>query len=113
MPNTSIAVRYNSEVQPGLLQSSLFDVDGSLSGWHNGNVTLSDDKRTILFIPALPFTPGENVSVTFAGGAIGINGADFGRFESTFDITPKPVAVVLPPGSPTQSGGNKVASLAS
>ncbi len=48
--------------------SSLFLVNGSLSGKHLGLVSISDDNETIVFLPDVPFTPGEKVSVLLRSG---------------------------------------------
>jgi hypothetical protein len=56
MPQTSIAIRYNSVVKAAILQPDMITVEGSLSGRHDGTTSLADDQRTIVFKPAAPFT---------------------------------------------------------
>jgi len=43
-------------------------VSGSLSGPHPGRLTLSDDRRTLVFQPDVPFLPLEEVRVKVGGG---------------------------------------------
>ena len=43
-----------------------FNVTGSVSGSHAGEIILSDDGRTVIFEPHTPFASGERVSVVIA-----------------------------------------------
>jgi len=44
--------------------SGIFSVTAASSGNHTGRVVLSDDSKTILFVPNVPFTKGEEVTVS-------------------------------------------------
>jgi hypothetical protein len=88
LPQTAIALRYNSDVMADALQPSQFQVVGSQSGPHAGTVTLSDDQRTIIFKPAAPFSAGESVQLSFAGGVLGTDGEPFGSVDYSFTVTP-------------------------
>jgi hypothetical protein len=84
---TTIAVRYKSKVRADQLQADLFTVKGDQSGPHSGTAVLADDQQTIIFKPAAPFLPGESVSVTFAGGALGLAGEHLGIAPFTFQTS--------------------------
>jgi hypothetical protein len=47
---------------------SLFSVRGSASGTHFGKTILSDDRKTVVWRPELPFTPSETVFVRILPG---------------------------------------------
>lgn len=59
----TIAVRYGPELNAQDLALVHFAVEGSESGVHAGQTILADDHKTVIFKPANPFTPGEQVSV--------------------------------------------------
>ena len=66
---TNIIVRPGGAVDAAsVVSTELFDVGGSRSGWHAGRAMLSDDGRTVLFAPSVPFSAGETVTVHFAHG---------------------------------------------
>src|SRR5204863_2089109 len=48
-------------------------VTGSASGLHAGTLTLSDDARTLVFVPAVPFALGERVRVELEPGPVTAN----------------------------------------
>ena len=60
---TMIAVRYSDPVDAATLTSRAFNVAGSASGKHTGQVALANDGRTVSFKPHLAFEPGERVNV--------------------------------------------------
>ncbi len=103
-PQTTIAIRYHAAVLPADVQPDLFSVVAGHTGHHAGTVTLSDDQRTIIFKPTVPFTPGGTVNVLFAGGALGKAGQVFESYTTTFTISPKPYQdVILSPSARTAS----------
>jgi hypothetical protein len=69
LPQSNLIVRAGGPVDPASLSPDLFAVSGSRSGPHDGTVALSDDGRTILFTPAVPFAWGEEVTWRLKGGA--------------------------------------------
>jgi hypothetical protein len=59
----TIAVRYGPALNERNIQGLKFIVSGSKSGLHSGQTVLADDRQTVIFKPAVPFTPGEQVKV--------------------------------------------------
>ena len=98
-PETTIAVRYNSDVVDNVVMPGLFMVSGSHSGAHRGTTVLSDDRRTIIFTPDTPFAPGEGVSVVFQGGLLGANSEQYESATFKFDISSKPTQAAMTPTS--------------
>ncbi len=68
-PGTSVAVRLGPALDIRRLDQVVFDVSGSRSGVHTGDVVLADDGRTLLFYPHAPFAYDESVSVALRQGA--------------------------------------------
>jgi hypothetical protein len=59
----TIVVRYGPVLSDQNLVDLKFSVRGSKSGLHAGQTILADDHKTVIFKPANPFTPGEQVMV--------------------------------------------------
>ena len=59
----TIVVRYGPVLNAQNLAGLKFSVQGSASGLHAGQTSLADDHQTVIFKPAQPFTPGEQVKV--------------------------------------------------
>ncbi len=71
VPGSRLVSRFNNIIlRPGprfgepSLRNVRLRVEGAASGPHAGSLELSDDRRTLLFQPDLPFSPGEEVTVT-------------------------------------------------
>lgn len=64
---TTIAVRYGPELSAENLADLHFSVQGEKSGSHSGQTLLADDRKTVIFKPTDPFTPGEQVTVDLNG----------------------------------------------
>src|SRR5438105_1602928 len=63
---TTIAIRPEEILDArSTTNRSLFIVRGSASGYHAGEIVLSDDRQTLIFKPDQPFASGETVSVSF------------------------------------------------
>jgi hypothetical protein len=62
-PGTTIVVRYGPELSDQNLAGIRLTVQGAQSGSHAGQTILADDRKTVIFRPAVPFTPGEQVQV--------------------------------------------------
>jgi hypothetical protein len=73
-PRTSIAVRPGAQLDPTSVFDTLFRVTGSRSGLHLGRAALAGDGATVVFIPDLPFWPGESVRATVAPGLVTVDG---------------------------------------
>jgi hypothetical protein len=84
---TTIAVRYKSNVLAGQIQADLFTINGDQSGPHSGTAILADDQQTIIFKPTAPFLPGESVSVSFAGGRLGSQDESLGTVQFMFQTS--------------------------
>jgi Arylsulfotransferase (ASST)/Bacterial Ig-like domain/Secretion system C-terminal sorting domain len=95
--NTNIILRANNDIDPASLSSDQFLIVGSISGQHQGIVKLSDDNKTVLFLPATPFSPNENVSVTVNPGIKSVNGTEFSKVEFQFKTTPLSQRINLNP----------------
>ncbi len=68
-PDTTIAIRQGSMLDASSIPSrGLFEVIGGKSGRHAGHTLLADDRQTVIFEPAAPFTAGETVYVTVHDG---------------------------------------------
>jgi hypothetical protein len=86
---TTIAVRHGEYLLAESLDSDLFEVVGSKSGLHVGNVVLSDDGKTAIFYPQQPFAPGEKVAVHIQPGLRTQSGLDLEATTFEFQISPK------------------------
>ncbi len=64
-----------------------FIVRGSKSGIHNGSVKLSDDGKTILYIPKIKFLPNEKVNIEIKPGIKTISGKEFSETSFHFQTT--------------------------
>jgi Arylsulfotransferase (ASST)/Abnormal spindle-like microcephaly-assoc'd, ASPM-SPD-2-Hydin len=74
MPENNIIIRQGDIVDPTTIKEVSIEVVGSISGVHSGEFFLSDDMRTLIFIPSIPFTPGEKVNVKLYSGIYTANG---------------------------------------
>ena len=68
MPENNIIIRQGDIVDPTTIKEVSIEVVGSISGLHSGEFFLSDDMRTLIFIPLIHFTPGEKVNVKLYSG---------------------------------------------
>lgn len=92
-PTTALALREGAPLHAAAVTADLFVVIGSQSGRHTGRTTLSDDQRTLLFYPDIPFAYGETVSVTVGPGLLTADGAAVAATRYQF-------AVMLEAGAP-------------
>jgi hypothetical protein len=67
-PRNNIAFRQGGPIDARSLAAARFSVVGLASGPHDGALVLSDDARTVVFRPAVPFAAGERVEVAIEGG---------------------------------------------
>ena len=74
MPENNIIIRQGDIVDRTTIKEASIEVVGSISGVHSGEFFLSDDMRTLLFIPSNYFTPGEKVNVKLYSGIYTANG---------------------------------------
>jgi hypothetical protein len=84
---TTITIRQG---QPLLWTSSIshsaIQVSGSISGWHAYSVVLSDDQKTLVIKPELPFAAAETVMVSLDDHIKDEAGAPIGPFQFSFVI---------------------------
>jgi hypothetical protein len=73
LPESNIIIRQGDKIDASTVKEEVIEVTGSLSGVHKGEFVLSDDMRTLIFIPSVHFTPGEKVNVKFNCGIYTIN----------------------------------------
>jgi len=73
LPETNIIIRQGDSIDPSTIREDLIEVVGSISGLHSGKFFLSDDMRTLIFIPSIHFTAGEKVNVKLNNGIYKIN----------------------------------------
>lgn len=87
-PQNDIVIRQGQILQPAEYNSGNFiRVSGSLSGNHPGRFYLSDDQKSLVFLPATPFTPGENVTVVLNAGIKTITNDPVDSLRFGFNIT--------------------------
>ena len=107
-PRTTIALRLGSEpIVHQSVQSGVFQVTGSSSGVHRGTAVLSDDQRTVIFRPDLPFQKGERVEVNVLQGMVTISGTSLPPKSFDFTVGSYPVGngrrSALPAARPARS----------
>jgi len=96
MPRTNIIIKANEPVdQLTLRTSGVISVSGSKSGVHYGRLALSDDTRTVVFVPDVPFTEGEQVSVNVGDGLKLMSGIGITPMKFSFMVTLKVVKAPL------------------
>lgn len=71
-----------------LVDEVTIQVAGSISGPRTGRLRLSDDERTILFLPHDRYAPGESVTCVIASGIRTSSGGELPGAEFTFRIAP-------------------------
>ena len=71
---TSIIIRKGPAIDKNSIRSNLINVYGSKSGKHSGQINLSNDLRTLIFKPDVPFKTDENVSVKLSEGIRTLDG---------------------------------------
>ncbi len=85
--STNIILKSSEYIEQSSLSQNEFIVKGSLSGNHTGVVKLSDDNKTILFLPSVKFAPNEVINVTVNPGIKTINGTEFSKVSFQFHTT--------------------------
>ncbi len=75
--NNNIILKSSEYIDESSLNINEFVVNGSKSGVHGGVVKLSDDGKTILFLPENKFLPDEVVNVNIKSGILTRSGKKF------------------------------------
>ncbi len=94
-PHNNVAIRGDRLLDRGSLGARTIVVVGSASGEHTGALDLSDDGRTLVFVPDRPYRLGERISVTVAPGVRATDGSplpplDFEFFVGSVDPRAQP-----------------------
>ena len=87
MPENNIIIRQGDIIDPTTLKEVSIEVVGSISGVHSGEFLLSDDMRTLIFIPSIHFSPGEKVNVNVFSGIYTTNGEMLSPINFNFYIS--------------------------
>jgi hypothetical protein len=85
-PLNHIVLRDGRDLDAASLSGSAVSVTGSRSGSHAGRLVLSDDGRTLVFLPHEPFAPGERVAVTLGAAARARDGGALPPFAFEFSV---------------------------
>ncbi len=95
-PESTIIFRFEETVNVTSLRNSLLQVSGSRSGEHEGTMYLAQDKRTVIFTPVYPYTPGETVGVKLRPGLLSTAGRQLSVDEFRFTISSQPGQQISP-----------------
>jgi hypothetical protein len=93
--STNIILKSHEDIDLSSLSPSEFSVLGSVSGLHTGVARLSDDNKTILFIPNTQFAANEDVRVVVHQGIKTTDGQALPTITIHFKTTPLPHPVDL------------------
>ena len=104
---TNIILKSDENLDPSSITLNKFSVSGSISGVHQGIVKLSDDNKTILFIPSTPFSANEEVRVIVNQGIKATNGQTLPIVSINFHITPNTQKISINPLSLIANGSFK------
>ena len=97
--STNIIASSKDEIDFNNLSSDIIIIKGEKSGIHNANIKLSDDKKTLIFIPLNKFEPDENVVVNIKSGIRTIDGNILSSISFRFTTTPLSKPIKLNPFS--------------
>jgi|GEM_PF-5888848 len=87
---TSIIIRPGPALDAATVACSLLSVSASSSGNHSGTLQVSDDKKTLVFTPAIPFAYSDRVMVQLASGIRTSAGFVVGPISFSFTVQSKP-----------------------
>ncbi len=87
MPESNIIIRQGDTIDATTMKEASIEVVGSISGLHSGEIFLSDDMRTLIFIPMIHFTRGEKVSINLYSGIYTTNGKMLSPISFEFYIS--------------------------
>ena len=91
LPEASIIIREGDLInESSLFEKNLFEVIGSKTGKHMGDVILSSDKRTLIYYPSNNFAPGEEVFVSFSGKVRRVGNEELLPIDFNFFIRKNP-----------------------
>ena len=86
--NTNIIIRHGEILDRASVEmSSAIEVNGDKSSNHSGRIKLTSDEKTIVFVPDVPFSLGEKVSVTLTPSVKTLSGIPVGPLSFSFTIS--------------------------
>jgi hypothetical protein len=87
--NTNIIIRYGDEInRQSILNQAGIEVTGSLSGFHDFGIILSDDNKTLVLNMVVSFQPAEVVNVVFNSEIKTTGGQKLPELGFSFNISP-------------------------
>jgi hypothetical protein len=87
-PSATIIVRFESYLPFDLVNlSSCIQAKGKQSGYHSGQTTIAADRRTVIFKPAIKFSPGETVFVRISPQFNSTTRANIEPLQYQFDVS--------------------------
>jgi len=88
LPKDNVIIRQGETIDESTLHGlNQFEVIGSQSIKHNGKLILSTDLKTLIIDPAVPFIPGEEVTVEYNGGIKTLEGNELLPIEFSFKVS--------------------------
>lgn len=87
-PSHNIVIRDGRVIDRSTVADASLSVRGSGSGVHAGSLILSDDAKTLVFLPERPFSPGEVVEVQLNRGPTTIEGTELPQVSFSFEVSP-------------------------
>jgi hypothetical protein len=87
MPGNNIALRHGDPFDPACLGQDLLEVKDSRGDRLPGKIILSDDHRTLIFLPESPYMLGEEITVRLLEGLKTVRGTMIEPLEFNFFIT--------------------------
>ena len=87
-PTNNIIIRSVYDLDIRKIQNNFITVKGSKSGNHSGKLILSDDNKTLVFYPTIPFELGETVMVILNKGSFSKNSIELEEYSFSFRIKP-------------------------
>ncbi|HKI78311.1 MAG TPA: arylsulfotransferase family protein [Ignavibacteriaceae bacterium] len=87
-PETNIIIRPGEPLAPfNLNDTTILIVNGNISGPHSGKFYLTEDSKTLVFQPDLPFSAGDSVSVHLNDSLKTQSGKNLGTLDFSFNVT--------------------------
>ena len=88
----NIIVRYKDQLTLQKIQMNFITLSGSESGNHEGNLVLSDDDKTLIFLPSAHYELGETLSVKLNNGSFSLDGTPLKEFSFQFIVSKNGIA---------------------
>ncbi|HPE58063.1 MAG TPA: arylsulfotransferase family protein [Bacteroidales bacterium] len=89
MPGNNIALRHGEKFDPASLRTGLITVEDEKGCSISGELTLSDDGKTLIFLPDEPFSLGALIKVTLLAGLKTISNIEIKPEKFDFEVTGK------------------------